>query len=359
MPTSETGAGLVVEAACPLPDFDLQVAFEAPAGQTLVLAGPSGAGKSACLDVIAGLRPAVGRVALGGEAWLDTAAGVDRPPRQRRVGVVFQEYALFPHLSARDNVAYGPRARGLGRAGARKGADRWLERVGLDAESGRRAVDLSGGERQRVALARALASEPRVLLLDEPFAALDVRTRAAIRTQVLSLLRELRVPVVLVTHDPVDALSLGDRMAVLERGRLTQVGTRDELRARPRTPFVAELAGLNLFAAVIPGGKGLKEARTGPVVFHVLADELSGPAFVAFAPADVTLLGAPAAASAQNTLAATVHELVPMADRLRVVLDAGVTLSAEVTREAAGDLALERGRRVWASVKATAIRVYS
>jgi molybdate transport system ATP-binding protein len=357
-PPDPTGAGLAVEAACALPDFDLDAAFEAPAAQTLVLAGPSGAGKSACLDVVAGLRPASGRIVLGRETWLDSASGVDRPPHLRRVGVVFQDFALFPHLTARQNVAYGARARRLERREARSRADEWLERVGLLAEGNRPARMLSGGERQRVALARALASEPRALLLDEPFASLDVGTRAAMRMQVLALLRELRLPVVLVTHDPVDALAIGDRIAVLERGRVTQAGTRDELRTRPRTPFVAELAGLNLFPAVVAPGAGLKEARTGPVVLHVLADDVAGDAFVAFAPAEVTLLAAPVAASAQNTLAAVVDAVVPLPDRLRVVLDAGVPLSAEVTREAASALAVEHGRRLFASVKATAIRVY-
>jgi molybdate transport system ATP-binding protein len=336
----------------------LDAAWEAAPGETLVLVGPSGAGKSTCLAIAAGLAPpGEGRIACGGDVWCDTERGIDLPPHRRRVGLLFQDFALFPHLTVEGNVVYGARARG--RADAVSTARRWLERLGLAAHAERPIAALSGGERQRVALARALASEPAALLLDEPFGSLDVGTRAHVRGELRAFLREVGLPTVLVTHDPMDALSFGDRLAVLEQGRVTQTGTRDELLRRPRTPFVAQLTGLNVYQAELAAGTGLKEAVAGRVVFHVLADARQGPAFLAFPPWDVMLARERLGGSPQNVFRGTVREVLPLADRLRAILDVdGVPLSAEVTREAAAGLALKEGATVWASVKATAIDVY-
>jgi molybdate transport system ATP-binding protein len=352
-------AALDFDATLTLGTFRLEAAFTVAAGETLVLVGPSGAGKSTCLALVAGLlRPQQGRVSCGGEVWCDTRRGVDVPPERRRAGLVFQDYALFPHLSVVQNVAYGPGARGRRRAAATAAATAWIERLGVSALASRTPGSLSGGERQRVALARALAAEPRVLLLDEPFASLDVSTRGALRSELLAFLRDCGLPALLVTHDPVDALAFGDRVAVLETGSLSQVGTREELLAKPRSAFVAELAGLNLYRAELDLGRGLKQARAGTVGFHVLADDLQGPCFVAFAPAEVSLSAERLHGSAQNAFFGAVVEVLPLPDRLRVVLDVGVVLVAEVTREAALSLNLTPGRSLWAFVKATAIRVY-
>ena len=349
--------GLAFEASAAVGGFELQAAFTVGAGETLALVGPNGAGKSTCLGLIAGLVPArTARVSCGGETWTDTARGVCVPPERRRVGVVFQDYALFPHLTVERNVAYGPRARRMpDAAGA---TARALERLGLSALRGRSVGTLSGGERQRVALARALAAEPAALLLDEPFAALDVGARRAVRSELMGVLADCGLPTVLVTHDPVDALAFGHRIAVLEAGRVTQAGSREELLAEPRSAFVADLAGLNLFRADVADGAGLKEARAGAITFHVLADDRRGPGFVAFAPADVTLSAERLPGSAQNAFEGRVVEVLPLPDRLRVTLDAGALIVAEVTREGAARLGLEPGRPLWASVKATAIRVY-
>jgi molybdate transport system ATP-binding protein len=339
----------------------VNVALDVGPAETVTLMGPSGAGKSTCLALIAGLaRPDRGRVRCGSETWCDTDAGRDLPPEARRVGMLFQDYALFPHLSARANVTYGPLARGATRAEAARAADRWLERLGLSSAADRRPADLSGGERQRAALARALASGARALLLDEPFGALDVATRSVVRSELRAVLREAALPALLVTHDPVDALALGDRIAVLEAGRLTQAGTHEELWQHPRSAFVADLAGRNLYAVQVPPGTGLKEVRAGRLVFHVLADAVAGDAFLVFAPSDVTLSAQRGAASAQNVFASTVRELRPGGGRAFVLLEAaGAAMTAEVTREAAAALALGPGREVFAAVKATAIRVYS
>jgi molybdate transport system ATP-binding protein len=340
-----------------LGDFSLDAALEIGPGEILSLVGPNGAGKTTCLNVIAGLlRPSRGRVTLGKSVLCDTAAGVDVPPEERSVGVLFQDGALFPHLTVRGNVLYGPRARGLADAGG--AASQWIERLGLAALADRPVSGLSGGQKQRVALARALASGARLLLLDEPFAAMDASSRAAVRGELKRFLKEAGLPVLVVAHDPVDALVMGDRIAVLEAGRVVQSGAESELLAHPRTPFVAELVGLNFFRAALAAGEGLKEARSGGTIFHVLADGLSGPAHVAFSPSEIVLSTEAPKGSQQNVFKGVVREVVPLADRLRVVVDAGALLGADITREAARQLQAAPGAAVWASVKATAIRVY-
>jgi molybdate transport system ATP-binding protein len=351
--------GLVFDAKVRFDGFALEAAFSVGAGETLVLVGPSGAGKSTCLALIAGLlRPDAGTISCGADVWCDVTHGLNLAPEARRVGMLFQEYALFPHLSVEENVRYGPEARRWNREAAAAAAASWIHKLGLAGLESRPVGGISGGQRQRVALARALASDPRVLLLDEPFGSLDVSTRGAVRSELRGFLAAVGLPTVLVTHDPVDALAFGDRIAVLEDGRISQVGAREELLAEPRSGFVADLAGLNLYRAELGAGRGLKEARVGELLFHVLADDLAGPAFVSFAPSEVALSGERAPASPQNVFAGRVVELLPLPDRVRVVLDVGVTLVAEVTREAALALGLAAGRSVWASVKATAIRVY-
>ena len=330
-------------------------ALEVRANETVALVGPNGAGKTTCLHMVAGLlRPDSGRIACGEQVWFDAARGIDMPPERRRVGFVFQDYVLFPHLTVIENVRYG-----LGRAGRdAEGAAHWIERLDLVGVRDRRVSSLSGGERQRTALARALASAPQVLLLDEPLAALDAATRGSVRSRLRDLLREQGRPALLVTHDPVDALSLGDRIAVLEEGRLSQVGSRDQMLASPRTGFVALLAGVNLFRTELPAGSGLKAAPVGSVVFHVLADERAGPSFLSFSACEVAISQERGPGSPQNVFAGTIVEVTPLLDRVRLAVDIGVLMVAEITREASAALSIARGQRVWASVKATAIRVY-
>jgi len=352
-------AGLRFEAALDLGAFRLDAAFEVAEGERLALVGPSGAGKSTCLEVIAGLvRADRARVALGGETLADTAAGIDLRPGARRVGLLFQDDALFPHLSVRDNVAYGPLARGLRRGEAEVQAAAWLARLGLADLARRRPAQLSGGQRQRVALARALASGARALLLDEPFAALDLVTRAEVRAELRAFLDQVTLPTVFVTHDPLDARVFGQRIAVMEAGRIVQTGTWEEIAHAPRSALAAELAGLNLYRATLGPGSGLRLARAGAGEFHVLAEDLDGDAWLAFEPGEVTLSRAEPAGSAQNVFRGRVVEIVPAGDRLRVRLDAGVPMTAEITAAARAALAIEPGRELWAAVKATAIRVY-
>ena len=334
----------------------LAVELRVEAGETLALAGPSGAGKTSILRLVAGLlRPASGRVSCGEDVWLDTAAGVDVAPEHRGCGYVFQEYALFPHLSAWRNVGYA-----LPRAGRRARAVALLERFGLGARADALPGALSGGERQRVALARALAREPRVLLLDEPLSALDPRTRASASRSLAEVLRSAGVPALLVTHDFGEAALLGDRVAVLDAGRIVQEGTARALAAAPASAFVADLTG----AVVLLGTA--RSARDGLTLVAVdgggevtSTDEGSGRVAVSVHPWEIALAPAGAApeGSAQNRLVGTVSSVTHVGNRVRVGIDAGQPLVAEVTDPAVRELGIRPGVRVAATWKAAATRL--
>jgi molybdate transport system ATP-binding protein len=353
---------LRVELETVLGALHLDVALDVAPGRTLALAGPSGAGKTTVLRTVAGLlTPAGGYVACGGETWLDTERRVRLAPEDRRCGYVPQQHALFPHLSARDNVAYG--IRGSGRRERRRRAGELLERFGLEARAGARPADLSGGERQRVALARALAARPRALLLDEPLAALDARTRASASRALSSAMRDAGVPALLVTHDFAEAAALGDEVAVLDAGRVRQRGSPADLAARPASPFVADFTGACVLdGEAAPGPGGLTAVRVGrAVVFST--DQAIGPVAASVFPWEIELLepspGAPGG-SAQNRLPARVTAVTPLGNRVRVALAAGEgggALAAEVTAAAAARLGLDPGRAVVASWKATATRL--
>jgi molybdate transport system ATP-binding protein len=338
-------AELSLDLACPLRSFELALALEVER-ETLALVGPSGAGKTTVLRAIAGLvRPREGRVVLGGETLFDSERGIDRPPEERRVGLVFQEYALFPHLSVERNVAFGGRGR----------AAELLGRFGIAHLARARPQELSGGERQRVALARALARDPAVLLLDEPMSALDAHTRGAVRAELQELLRELALPTILVTHDFEDAAALADRVGVVADGRLLQLGTPDELVAAPTDAFVAGFTGGNLLHGFArPARENLTEVVLdgGAVVFST--DRAEGRVGVVVYPWEVSIAHAAAADSALNHVSAPVASLVTIGNRVRVRVG---PLVGEVTAASAERLGLERGQVVVASFKATGARL--
>ncbi len=335
-----------------------------PGKSVLVLVGESGSGKTTLLRLIAGLlAPDAGRIALGGHTLVDADAGAWLPARSRPVGYVAQDYALFPHLSLRDNVEFGLRAARVPRAERRARSARALERFGIGGLGDRLPHQLSGGQQQRAALARALVLEPEVLLLDEPLAALDLRTRRSVRGELRALLSSLTCLTVFVTHNPADALSFGERIAVLEEGRVTQIGTRDELLQRPRTRYVAEFLGTNLFVARAarrePSGL-VRLATDGD--FLVAADaEGEGEAFALVDPREITVSLETPAGSAQNVLHGSVVEVVPEpphGERVRVSLATRPPLVAELTRAAADRLRLRPGVLVFAAFKATGVRVF-
>ena len=338
-------ASLVLDFAVPLRSFELALALELER-ETLALVGPSGAGKTTALQAVAGLvRPARGRIELDGTTLFDAERGIDRPPEERRVGLVFQEYALFPHLSVAQNVAFGGRER----------AAELLERFGIAHLAKARPGELSGGERQRVALARALARDPAVLLLDEPMAALDAHTRADVRAELQELLRELALPTILVTHDFEDAAALADRVGVIAEGKVLQLGTPDELVAAPGDAFVASFTGGNLLHGFArPSREGLTEVVLdgGAVVFST--DRAEGRVGVVVYPWEVSIAHQAAADSALNHVAAPISSVVTLGNRVRVRVG---PLVGEVTSASAERLGLERGQVVVASFKATGARL--
>jgi molybdate transport system ATP-binding protein len=345
--------------------FALDVAFQATAGSTTVLVGESGAGKTSALRLLAGLdRLDDGFVALGGERYADAALRLHLPAWQRDIGYVAQDYALFPHLSVFENVAFGLRAVGVERGRLRTLVEEALELLSIAGLAGRPSMQLSGGQQQRVALARALVLSPRLLLLDEPLSALDLQTRRAVRGELRALLKRLPCVTVYVTHSPVEALVFGDQIVVLEQGRVAQAGSREDLLRRPRSPFVAELVGTNLFVGrpVTSGPIVSPTIRTPEGDFAVDDQAGSGGVFLTVSPREITLYARLPEASAQNVFLGTVREIIPeppVGDRVRVVLDARPPLVVEVTREAVGGLGLHEGMRIHAAFKATGVHVYS
>jgi molybdate transport system ATP-binding protein len=338
-----------------LDGFELDVMLRVEPGEVLAVLGPNGSGKTTLLRALAGLTPIdAGRIAVDGDVLDDPVADIYVPPERRPVGIVFQEYLLFDHLTALDNVAFGLRAGGVDRTQARRRATEWLGRVGLADRARARPGALSGGEAQRVALARALAVGPRVLLLDEPLAALDVGTRRQVRRDLRRHLDGFDGIRVLVTHDPVDVYALADRVAILDGGRVAQAGTIAEITAHPRSRYVAELVGTNLITGTI-GPNGL--TTPGGATVAVLSD-FTGPAFAIVRPQSITLSRTVTDTSARNTFTGSIDDIDRLGDRVRVGIDGPLHLTAEITTTALDTLALRPGDVVSASVKATDIHAY-
>ncbi|KJK39579.1 ABC transporter ATP-binding protein [Streptomyces variegatus] len=330
--------------------FRLDVALTVAPGEVVALLGPNGAGKTTALRALAGLTPL-----SGGHLRLDGTELDRTPPEARPVGVVFQDYLLFPHLTALDNVAFGPRCQGATKAEARAQAAEWLDRLGLAAHTGAKPRRLSGGQAQRVALARALATRPRLLLLDEPLAALDARTRLEVRARLRRHLADFEAVAVLVTHDPLDAMVLADRLVVVEHGRVVQEGTPADIARRPRTDYIAQLVGLNLYRGEADGHT--VRLADGPVL--TTTEVLSGPVFVAFPPGAVTLhRDRPTGSSARNLWRCEVAGLETHGDQIRADLTGELPLAADLTTVAAAELDLHPGAEVWATVKATQTHAY-
>ena len=335
---------LVLELTVPTRSFDVELALEVGA-ETVALVGPSGAGKTTLLRAVAGLAPARGRIVCSGETWLDSTRRIDRRPEERSVGLVFQEYALFPHLSVERNVAFG----------ARRDPAPLLERLGIAPLARARPGELSGGERQRVALARALARDPGVLLLDEPMAALDPHTRGQVRAELAELLRTLELPALLVTHDFEDAAALANRVGVLVGGRLRQLATPEELVAEPADGFVASLAGGTLLdGEARAAGDGLTEVERADGTRLYATDTASGAVSVLVYPWEVALAAEAPADSTLNHVRAEAASVVRVANRVRVRVG---PVTAEVTAASADRLGLAPGRPLVASFKATATRL--
>ncbi|MGD8201566.1 ABC transporter ATP-binding protein [Ornithinimicrobium sp. W1679] len=354
-------AHLVVEAG----EFSLDLTLACAAGVTALL-GPNGSGKTTALTALAGLRrPRAGHVRVPGAPepdWLDVDRGVDLPADRRSVGLLLAEPLLFPHLDLVENVAFGPRSRGVPRRAARDRARLELDRVGLSDLARRRPRGLSSGQAQRAALARALATDPAVLLLDEPLSALDPQTRSSTRADLTRRLQEFDGVTLLVTHDPVDALTMAGRLVFLDGGRVSQEGTPAHVVAHPRTPYAAQVVGLNLLAGTVRTGPPVVVVVDGTGAEVVTAEEPGRPAagsraLVTVDPAAVSVHRERPAGSPRNVWPVVVTEVTMAGQRARIGLDGPVPLVAEITAGAVAELGVVAGTRLWASVKATEVRV--
>jgi len=332
-----------------LRDFTLDVAFRLEDTGCVALIGPTGCGKSMTLRCIAGLeRPDAGRVEFAGRTLFDSESGTDVPSERRRVGFVFQDYALFPHMTVLENVSYGARALGYGRTAAHRPARDAMALLGIEGLEGQRPDQLSGGQRQRVALARAVTSQAEVLLLDEPMAALDTRTRRRVRFELRSLFDRIHIPSVVVTHDPEDALTLGDLICVMHEGQIVQAGRRRELLSRPRSRFLAEFMGLNLLHGhARPISEHLSEVECGARRF-VATGQVDAPAYVTVRPSDVCV-ERDLPSDAPNRIEGTVAGLTYAGQGVRVTVEGTVVLHAEIGLDDAERMRLAPGQTVCAS----------
>jgi molybdate transport system ATP-binding protein len=346
--------GLAADLGLSRGEFTLGAAFSVAPGETVALLGPNGAGKTTAVDAIAGLLALdSGRIELDGRVLDEPNAGIWITPAERDIGVAFQDGALFPHLDAADNVAFGLRARGTDRQEARAIAHEWLERVGMLDLASSRPRQLSGGQRQRVALARALAPEPALVLLDEPFASLDATTRIDTRRLITAVLGDIATPTVLVTHDPVDAFLLADMIHVVEDGAIVQSGTADEIRLRPQTAYAADLVGVNLMRGRADRGR----VAVGGFLLSVGDTTASGDVLVTIHPRAISIHRTRPEGSPRNTWETTVVRSEHYGDRVRIQLGVPLGLTAEITPGAEESLGIAESSIVWVSIKATEIDV--
>jgi molybdate transport system ATP-binding protein len=344
--------------------FELDARIDVRPAEVVAVLGPNGAGKSTLLGVLAGLiAPDDGSVTLGGRTL--TGPGVLVPAERRRVGLMGQDPLLFPHLTAAQNIAFGPRSQGRGRAESHLLAREWLGRLGLAGMASRRPAELSGGQRQRVALARALAAEPELLLLDEPTGALDVETAPEIRQLLRAHLRGSGVSTVLVTHDVLDAAVLADRVVVLAAGRVVDSGPPSTVLSAPRSEFSAALAGLNLLAgtaiADAPVGHGVSVTdESGRTVSGIAAEPVwaGRPAAAIFSPSAVSVFREPVTGSPRNHWPVLIAAMEPGASTVRVRSAGEPAIAADVTAASVADLGLDVGSPVFFTVKATEVRIH-
>jgi molybdate transport system ATP-binding protein len=335
-------------------EFVLDLALSIPGRKTVALLGPNGAGKSTAVSAIAGLLPIEeGKIVLAGNTLDEPAVGVFMPPELRQVGVVFQDYLLFPHLNVVENVAFGLRSRGVSRAEAMARAGDWLGRLDLAGFEGRRPGQLSGGQAQRVALARALVIEPDLLLLDEPLASLDVTTRVELRRVLDHHLDEFDGPRLVITHDPAEAFLLADEVHVIENGAVTQSGAPDDIRLRPKTPYAADLAGSNLlFGHASDGAVEVAGHR-----LHIPEHDVSGDVLLTIRPSAISVHPSQPEGSPRNSWETSVELLERLGERTRIRTGAPLPLTVEITSESSSELGLAEGNPIWVAVKATEIGV--
>jgi len=353
-------AALGVHGAIVFPTFELRLDLDVAPGTVLGVIGPNGAGKTTLLRAVAGLAPlTTGRITIGEEVIDDASLGLCAEPRARRIGYVFQNYRLFPHLTVEDNIAFSARARGRSRRDARTDAQQWINRFDLNSLATRKPKQLSGGQAQRVALARALAADPDVLLLDEPLAALDAQTRLDTRAELRRHLTEFPGVTLLVTHDPLEAMVLTDRLAVIENGVVVQQGTPTEIARRPETQYVARLVGLNLYTGELADGRVAIDGGGELIVAAPVDGTDRQKSLVAVRPNAITLhTERPEHTSVRNIWHGRIAALELLTDRVRAQVEARPSALVDLTPDAVAELRLAEGTDVWLSVKATDIDTY-
>jgi molybdate transport system ATP-binding protein len=335
--------------------LNLDAAFTVAAGEVLALLGPNGSGKSTTLRALVGLLPlAGGRVVLDGTVLEDPAQHARVPPEKRPISLMFQDYLLFPHLSALENVAFGLRSKGTDKKAAREKASQTMARLGLDGLAEAKPGSMSGGQQQRVAMARALVTDPKLLLLDEPLAALDVSTKTDVRRLLREVLRQSSAANVLVTHDLLDAVALSDRMIVIQDGGIVQTGTPAEVTARPRSDYVADLTGVSLLRGTARGT--LLELDGGGQL--ICAEPTTGPTLAVIAPASVSVSRQRPEGQEENTWPGQISAVDLMGDRVRVRIEGKPAITAEVLPAAVDELKLDDGGELWATVDPAAITLY-
>jgi molybdate transport system ATP-binding protein len=336
-------------------DLHIDASLRVEGGRLVALLGPNGAGKTSLLRAIAGLLPmAGGRVVVDDQVLQDSETGAAVPTERRPIGFVFQDYLLFPHLDVLENVAFGLRARGMARAQARSAAQSWIEKMGLGPYADARPGELSGGQAQRIALARALAIEPKLLLLDEPLAALDAGARAEVRHDLKRHLSSFPGTHLLVTHDPLDAVVLAERLLIMEHGRIVQEGTMKELRTHPRSFYVADLVGINLYRGTARGD--CVDLDVGGRM--IVPNAGLGAVFAVVHPRAVAVHRKRPEGSPRNVWSGRITALETEGERVRARIEGLIPVVAEITPRAAEDLGLRRGDEVWVSVKASEVTVY-
>lgn len=334
--------------------FQLNLSLAIPPGKTVALLGPNGAGKSTVVATLAGLLPLDGgRITLAGATLDDPNRNLFVPSEARKVGVVFQDYLLFPHLNVIENVAFGLRSRRVGKEISLARAGEWLERLALTGLADHKPGSLSGGQAQRVALARALITEPDLLLLDEPLSALDVTTRVQLRRTLAEHLHGFAGPRLLITHDPTEAFLLADEIHIIEQGTVTQAGTANDIRLRPRTPYAADLAGSNLVGGTAYNGV----IDTGDHLLHIADHHVSGPILATIRPSAISVHHREPDGSPRNVWKTTIDLVEHLGERTRLRTGGPLPLTAEITEDATRALDLVEGTDVWISIKATEITV--
>ena len=370
MTANPGGDDLVLSGTVERGSFRLEADLRAAPGEVLGVLGPNGAGKTTLLRVLSGLDALTsGTIRLGGLTLDDAATDTFVPAQHRPVGLVFQNYRLFPHLDVRDNVAYAPRVQGAGRRQARAAADTWLERLDLTALATRRPHQISGGQAQQVALARALAANPRFLLLDEPLSALDAKTRLDVRAHLRRHLDQFTGPVLIITHDPLEAMIMADRLLVIENGRVVQQGSPSQVASQPATQYVARLVGLNLYTGTLEvatrrvfldaGGTFTVTLSEDDPTASAPAGQSTRPVLVGLRPSAITIhTELPTHGSPRNVWKGTVTGLEQLTDRVRVQVDATPPALVDISAAAVADLALRPGSAVWLSAKATETEAY-